>query len=62
MKAKIKRTMDGGSWIWEIYCSNGTLVCESFLYTRRDNAIRGLERFLDGVRYEHVCLDGMLLG
>ncbi len=45
MKTEIAQGTRG--WNWTIYYPNGCIACWGPYYTRRDNAIRGLERFLD---------------
>ena len=45
MKAKIQGS--GDTWWWEIFYSNGAGAVGGPLYTRRDNAIRGLKTFVE---------------
>ena len=48
MKAEIKyrEYAERGPWQWIIKSRNGTVVAVGRYYTRKDNAKRGLRRFL----------------
>lgn len=50
MKAKIENA-GNICWWWEICYSNGVRAADSPLYTRRDNAIRGLRNFCDRISW-----------
>ena len=55
MKTKIVQDKIWGGYWWVILYSNGAVAAESPEYTRKDNAKRGLERFLANLKSDFIC-------